>query len=261
MSARLTFVRIEMAHSLLEDGESKPKSIKFHSRGTALVILLVLLAPLGSKYGFWNFGIGFILLTISAMGALFYFVYGLVRVFKHRKRQQRLLWPTSILITINFLVFGALGYQVNLAREAPPIHDISTDIIDPPMFDKLVPIRGIESNSTVFDSETANRLQVQHYPSVTTLAYPSIDLEEALNRVVLVLEDIGLDIVSVDESKLIVEATDTTFWFGFKDDVVVRIRKSGSGVIYDVRSLSRVGVSDLGTNARRITKILRQLQN
>ena len=70
----------------------------------------------------------------------------------------------------------------------------------------------------------------------------------------------SLDIVNVDESNFIVEATDTTFWFGFKDDVVVRIRNGKSGVIYDVRSLSRVGVSDLGTNARRVTKILRQLQ-
>jgi hypothetical protein len=53
-----------------------------------------------------------------------------------------------------------------------------------------------------------------------------------------------------------VEATATTFWFGFKDDVVVRVRPAAAGSVVDVRSVSRVGVSDLGANARRIGRIL-----
>jgi uncharacterized protein (DUF1499 family) len=71
-----------------------------------------------------------------------------------------------------------------------------------------------------------------------------------------VLEDLGLEIVAVDEAAGRVEATATTFWFGFKDDVVVRVRSSGAGSVVDVRSVSRVGVSDLGANARRIGQIL-----
>ena len=53
-----------------------------------------------------------------------------------------------------------------------------------------------------------------------------------------------------------IEATDETFWFGFKDDVVVRVRAEGSGSVIDVRSVSRVGQSDLGKNAQRISEIL-----
>jgi uncharacterized protein (DUF1499 family) len=56
-----------------------------------------------------------------------------------------------------------------------------------------------------------------------------------------------------------IEATDTTFWFGFKDDIVVRIAATGHGSRLDVRSVSRVGVSDIGTNARRIRKFLKEL--
>jgi uncharacterized protein (DUF1499 family) len=56
------------------------------------------------------------------------------------------------------------------------------------------------------------------------------------------------------------EATDTTFWFGFKDDVVVRVRPDGTGSRVDVRSLSRVGRSDLGMNARRIRRFLERLR-
>jgi uncharacterized protein (DUF1499 family) len=57
-----------------------------------------------------------------------------------------------------------------------------------------------------------------------------------------------------------IEATATTFWFGFKDDVVLRIRPTANGSIVDVRSVSRVGQSDLGANAKRIRAILRGIE-
>ena len=55
------------------------------------------------------------------------------------------------------------------------------------------------------------------------------------------------------------EATATTPWFGFKDDVVVRVTAAGSGSRVDVRSKSRVGRSDLGANAKRIRAFLAEL--
>ena len=60
-----------------------------------------------------------------------------------------------------------------------------------------------------------------------------------------------------DQGRL--EATDTTFWFGFKDDVVIRIQSTGGNTLVDVRSKSRVGESDLGANANRIEKYLNHL--
>jgi uncharacterized protein (DUF1499 family) len=77
---------------------------------------------------------------------------------------------------------------------------------------------------------------------------------------VAALEEMGLEIVTTDPVVGIVEATATTFWFGFKDDVVVRVRASGSGSLVDVRSVSRVGVSDIGVNARRIGELLDHLR-
>ncbi len=58
-----------------------------------------------------------------------------------------------------------------------------------------------------------------------------------------------------------IEATDTTLWFGFKDDVAIRIRPDGSGSRIDVRSVSRVGRSDLGANARRIRAFLELIEH
>jgi uncharacterized protein (DUF1499 family) len=62
----------------------------------------------------------------------------------------------------------------------------------------------------------------------------------------------GLEVVDVNQAAGIVEATATTFWFGFKDDVVVRIRETQQGSKLDLRSVSRVGQSDIGANAARI---------
>jgi len=50
-----------------------------------------------------------------------------------------------------------------------------------------------------------------------------------------------------------IEAVFVSQWFGFKDDFIVRLKSnSQSDVIVDVRSKSRVGLSDLGANAARI---------
>jgi uncharacterized protein (DUF1499 family) len=69
----------------------------------------------------------------------------------------------------------------------------------------------------------------------------------------------GWEIVAADAAAGRIEATDTTFWFGFKDDVVIRVEADGAGSRIDVRSVSRVGVGDVGANARRIRAYLRAL--
>ena len=71
---------------------------------------------------------------------------------------------------------------------------------------------------------------------------------------------LGWEIVAVVPAEGRLEATATTSWFGFKDDVVVRVRAHGAGTRVDVRSLSRIGVGDLGTNAARVRAFLARLR-
>jgi uncharacterized protein (DUF1499 family) len=71
---------------------------------------------------------------------------------------------------------------------------------------------------------------------------------------------LGWEIVAASEDDGRFEATDTTFWFGFKDDVVVRIRPEGDGSRIDLRSVSRVGVGDLGANAARIKRFVQRIE-
>jgi uncharacterized protein (DUF1499 family) len=70
----------------------------------------------------------------------------------------------------------------------------------------------------------------------------------------------GWKIVDMNKDAGRIEATDTTFWFGFRDDIVIRIEKNDSGSRLDIRSVSRVGISDIGTNAKRIRRFLKKMQ-
>ena len=75
------------------------------------------------------------------------------------------------------------------------------------------------------------------------------------------IENLGWELVNIDADKGIVEATDTTAWFGFKDDVVVRITDNENERLVDIRSKSRIGGSDLGKNAARVHKFIDELDN
>jgi uncharacterized protein (DUF1499 family) len=73
-------------------------------------------------------------------------------------------------------------------------------------------------------------------------------------------EGMGWEVVGRDADTGRIEAVDTTRWFGFKDDIAIRVTPAGAGSRIDVRSKSRVGRGDLGTNARRIRAYLQRLQ-
>ena len=70
----------------------------------------------------------------------------------------------------------------------------------------------------------------------------------------------GWEVVAADPAAGRIEAVATTFWFGFKDDIVVRVAPAGAGSLIDARSKSRVGVGDLGTNAQRLRAYLERLK-
>ena len=69
----------------------------------------------------------------------------------------------------------------------------------------------------------------------------------------------GLEIVEADAAQGRIEATATSFLFGFKDDVVVRLTDDAGATKVDVRSKSRVGRNDFGMNAKRIRAFVAKL--
>ena len=145
------------------------------------------------------------------------------------------------------------------AQSVPGIHDISTDTDNPPEFSVLVAERLETDNDLIYEDEVvgAETAEIQRaaYPYVQTLA-SELSVVDATNRAAEVLQNQGLEVANVDPNAGLVEATATTAWFGFKDDVVVRVVAEGSGSAIDVRSVSRVGRSDIGANAARIEVFL-----
>ena len=69
----------------------------------------------------------------------------------------------------------------------------------------------------------------------------------------------GWEIAAAVPQELRIEAIDTSLLFGFKDDVVIRVTSQADGSRVDVRSLSRVGGSDFGVNAKRVNNFMAKL--
>lgn len=157
------------------------------------------------------------------------------------------------------LVAFAIPYQwQRSARSVPPIHDLTTDLVNPPNFEAIVPLRANAVNSLERPPELT-RQQREGYPDLEPITVPT-PIEPAFDRALTAAQAEGWDIVTADKSTGRIEATDTTKWFGFKDDIVVRLTAWGSGTRIDVRSVSRIGRSDIGTNARRIRRYLDRLR-
>jgi uncharacterized protein (DUF1499 family) len=141
------------------------------------------------------------------------------------------------------------------AESVPPIHDITTDLADPPAFEAILPLRRDAPNPSEYGGDSIATQQRAGYPDLGPLTLDAPP-DAAFLRALEAARDMGWEIVESDPQRGRIEATATTLWFGFQDDVVVRVRPAPEGSRVDVRSVSRVGRSDVGTNASRIREYL-----
>lgn len=145
------------------------------------------------------------------------------------------------------------------ARTLPVLNDVTTDVADPPSFREAPDLREPDQNSVEPPEQEELQQQLTVYSGVRPLRLEA-DPRRVFDRVAYTTRVLGWEVVNEDPEEGILEAVDRTFWFGFTDDVVVRIRDLNGGSRIDVRSSSRVGRHDLGRNARRILRFLRQLE-
>lgn len=223
--------------------------------------LLLLAAPLGYRWGL-------IPLRTALLGMLGWAAYagiagGLLSILALALtsiQRRRGLGMALAGVVLGLIAAGVPYLQQRSARGFPPIHDITTDTQEPPLFVDVLPLRADAPNSVEYGGEKIAAQQRQGYPDLTTLRLPAPPAE-VFDRSVNAVRSLGWDLVAANPQEGRVEATDTTFWFGFKDDVVVRIRPDGGGSRVDVRSVSRVGGGDVGANAARIEAFLNELRN
>lgn len=237
-----------------------------------VVALIAVGGAFGSKFGIWEYGFGFQLLSTALFLGFLGLVASSIGIGLSLKRKTfELLLGLSVSAALCAVTFGYLAAQFWKIGEYPPIHDISTDLENPPQFQRVLEARGESSNSLAFKPKFAE-YQREYYADIESWVAPW-EMAEALRIAEQVLNDMGMEVVGPAESSddqddaseghEQIEAIATTFWFGFKDDVVVRVKsKEGSNqeTIVDLRSVSRIGVADLGKNAERVREVLSRLE-
>jgi uncharacterized protein (DUF1499 family) len=222
--------------------------------------LAALLAGFGTNWGWWNFLVGFKILKWGAFGGLLAAVLcfmGALLVLRHGARNGLLLGALGFVLGL--VVVGIPASWMQAARRLPMIHDITTDTQNPPKFVAVLPLRRNAPNTSEYGGPGVAAEQLKAYPDIRPLEL-NISPDRAFEKALSAARRMGWQIIDTDRGQGRIEASATTFWFGFVDDVVIRITPVGSGSRIDVRSESRVGKSDIGANAKRIRIFLKEMQ-
>ncbi|HEU4558981.1 MAG TPA: DUF1499 domain-containing protein [Longimicrobium sp.] len=231
-----------------------------------LAVLLVGGAGPGSRMGLWHWSTG--LRTVIKYGAYLGVLAVILSVVALLMARGRRAGRATLAVAGVALLLGLTAWYFpwswrRHAQSVPPIHDITTDWVNPP---ELVQSRALRDTSTaekmntaVYEGDSIAAQQRQAYPDIrpVMLAMP---LDEAFAAVVRTVRDMGWTEVEIHRDARTVEAVDETPWFGFKDDVVVRVTPASGISRVDIRSVSRVGRSDVGMNAERIRAFTERLR-
>lgn len=245
------------------------------------VLLWFALAAFGPKFGLidWRTGLGFmirdagvILLGLSAIFAVIAFLFAFF------KTPRGPWWKAALAFVIPAVLFMGLLAMRAQAGAVPPIHDVSTDLRNPPAFsvetmalrsgldanpvnDYGTPLGELEmwagSEDAALKVKNHADLIAENFPDLQPIVLGNATTEQALDAIVAAMGEIGLQDVRRVEGTNTVEGVAETFAFGFKDDVVARV---ADGQI-DLRSVSRVGVSDLGYNAERVKDLREAIED
>ncbi len=239
------------------------KNIRFGLTGGALLAILMLLASgVGYRNEWWDLGLAFNLISYSFFAAATIATFSAAFIVANLLRKNGKL---DIAVTLALVVTLACGgYIYNIRSQAyslPPIHDITTDINDVPQFDAIVPLRANAPNPLEYGGSEIAEQQQKAYPEVKPVI-TGLNKQQAFDRAVNLAKSYsGWELVDSDLQEGRIEVTVTTFWFGFKDDVVIRIQKTGAGTRLDLRSISRLGKGDLGANAYRIIRFIEDFES
>jgi hypothetical protein len=233
--------------------------VKLSASITVIAALAVIVAGPASDAGLWNYRTGFVILRWAVYIAVGAGAVSLVAAgVAAARRQFRAAAPGFIAAAIAVAVIVPMWQLQRTASLVPAIHDITTDTEHPPQFVALLPVRANTRNGPEYGGEKIARQQKAAYPDIQPVLLDE-PASAAFARALGAAQRMGWEIVAAVPEEGRIEATATTRWFRFKDDIVIRVSAEPSGSRLDVRSKSRLGRSDLGTNARRIRAYVQAL--
>jgi uncharacterized protein (DUF1499 family) len=224
--------------------------------GVALAILALLalaIGPLGWRLGWWHFRFAFFyLMPWAAYGALAAAAISILAlVFGWSHLGMRGIALAAVGIVVGAIVAYVPWQYDRLRGVLPPIHDITTDMDNPPAFVAALKLRPKDANTVAYEKDVAGK-QRAAYPDIAPVKV-KLAPTEAFKRALDAANAMpGWTVVDSDPASGRIEANETSRWFRFTDDVVIRVTSDGTGSRIDVRSVSRVGRSDFGVNAARV---------
>lgn len=246
----------------------------FWVRAALIVSLLVpvyfMLAALGTRFGLFDWTFGFVGLAVLwgtkvlFAAAAFAFLALLLAWFTPPRRGVGLAL-LALLIPAAGLGYG---YYIRTQAAQHPIHDISTDLVDPPSFtgavsaarERVTAANDLDLlNKRLDDGRSYAEVQREIYPDIASIP-TGLDQGRAFDIALTLAREQPWWIGTVNQPSGTIEATTRSLWFGFTDDIAIRVIADGSGARIDMRSTSRVGRSDLGANAARMRPFLAELR-
>ncbi|HEU0216138.1 MAG TPA: DUF1499 domain-containing protein [Stellaceae bacterium] len=227
-----------------------------------IAVLLLALGPVGWRAGWWHFRFG--LLTLMPWAAYSGIAALIVAAVALLLGRSRLEWRGLAFAVLAFAVGGLIAYVPwhydQIRKTVPPIHDITTDPDNPPAFVAAVQVRTAQGiNPVTYEGAKIAAQQRQAYPDIAPLIVKSPP-DTAFDRALDAARRMGWSIVAADKAAGRIEATDRSRWFGFTDDIVIRVAATDGGSRIDLRSSSRLGRSDFGVNAARVRAYLALLR-
>lgn len=227
-----------------------------------IAVVLLALGPIGWRAGWWHFRFAF--LTLMPWAAYFGIAALIASAITLLVGWSRIETRGIAVAILAFAAGGLIAYVPwhydQIRRTVPPMHDVTTDPDNPPAFVVVVPVReAAGANSAAYEGAKIAEQQRQAYPEIVPLTL-ALQPGAAFSRALDTAQRMGWTIVAADDAAGRIEASDRSRWFGFTDDIVVRITPSGSGSRIDLRSSSRLGRSDFGVNAARIETYLAALR-
>ena len=227
-------------------------------RLTGAAVVIAALGLTAARYDMVPKLTGFMAFVGGGLVAALALVLGLIALVRGRGQagpgRGKLI--AAVLVSLGYA--GFIASRPLLAADVPPIHDVTTDLANPPQFETL-PLR--EDNlAGVGTVDNWRRIHAGAYGRLAPLSVPGT-VAEVTARAARLAEAEGWKVAVSDPARGHVEATASVSYIRFKDDVVIRVTPSpdGSGSRVDMRSVSRVGVSDFGVNAKRIEAFLKAL--
>lgn len=262
-------------------------------------VLWFMVAALGTKFGLWPWQVGLGQMTmqygipLAAFALGFAFIAQIIALIKFPRKQAFMIALASTLIAGFMAGRVAIGF-IGQAASLPPIHDIQTDWSDPVQFSETIlaeraktpGVNAVDDEKTIPEGANARwpgmggklvsvaqeEAELKERGKSTVLpkmepVYFSTQPSELADLATTLIKKRGWDLVTPAPTNpnngdaFTIEATATSGWFGFKDDVAIRIRPVEGAVRVDMRSISRVGLSDLGANSKRVSGFMYEMQD